>query len=106
MSAGGAAVWLLFVVTALADVPNIDFCDRPPRDLCSNDGSVCPSDQPECGKLLAADGWTQSCTSWKGDEVWCAPAKSSGCCATTALVPPLFGLALLGMAATRRRAPV
>ena len=95
-------MWLFFVVAALADVPNVDFCDRPPRELCGNDGSVCPGDQPECGQLLAADGWTQHCTSWTGEQVWCAPPKS-GFCATTAVVPPLLGLALLGLAATRRR---
>lgn len=96
-------MWLFFVVAALADIPNIDPCDRPPREICTNDGSVCPKDQPECGQLLAADGWSHPCTSWNGDEVWCAPPKSSGFCATTALVPPLVGLALLGLAATRRR---
>ena len=96
-------MWLFLVIAALADVPNVDVCDRPPRELCANDGSICPRDQPECGQLLEADGWTRHCTSWTGEEVWCSPAKSSGFCATTAFVPPLFGLALLGLAATRRR---
>jgi hypothetical protein len=96
-------VWLLFVGEALADVPNIDICDQPPRDLCANDGSVCPKASPECGQLLEADGWTRHCTSWSGDEVWCAPPASSSLCATVAFGSPLTGFALLALGFARRR---